>query len=316
MALRVPEALAALCAAIAASDRLVLLGDLIELRELPLREAFGTATPILRQMVEALGPGGELIYVPGNHDHELLTHDDAMSALTRVLAGAGAEVSVEYPGVWLREDVYAHHGHYLDCHTSTPAFERLAAGAMARFLGLSMATMRGERDYERVLAPIYAWMFAVAQHGDSATDGGEGDRSMRLLRRIREGGALESLALRTGVRTLVAAVSRLGLGPLIGDLSDAQLRRASLTAYGDVLEVLGMRPVHAIFGHTHRAGPLPGEDLSEWVTSSGARLVNTGCWLRERLVMESTPTSPYRAGFAVELDGDGPPRLVNLLDSV
>ena len=29
-----------------------------------------------------------------------------------------------YPGVWLRPDVYATHGHYVDLHITVPSFER------------------------------------------------------------------------------------------------------------------------------------------------------------------------------------------------
>ena len=47
---------------------------------------------------------------------------------------APARVAVAYPGVWLRDDVYAIHGHYADIHTTVPTFERLAAGAMARWV--------------------------------------------------------------------------------------------------------------------------------------------------------------------------------------
>ncbi len=54
------------------------------------------------------------------------------------------------------------HGHYLDRHTTTPAFERVAAGAMARFLKLPLSAMSETNDYERLLAPIYAWMFAIS----------------------------------------------------------------------------------------------------------------------------------------------------------
>ena len=42
---------------------------------------------------------------------------------------------VAYPGVFLRPDVYAMHGHYADRHTTVPMFERLAVGAMARVVG-------------------------------------------------------------------------------------------------------------------------------------------------------------------------------------
>ena len=48
---------------------------------------------------------------------------------------APASVRVAYPGVWVREDVYATHGHYLDCHLTVPTLERLSLGAMSRVLG-------------------------------------------------------------------------------------------------------------------------------------------------------------------------------------
>ncbi len=81
--------------------------------------------------------------------------------------------------------------------------------------------------------------------------------------------------------------------------------------------MLGLRPTYAIFGHTHRAGPLPLDDPTEWVTSSGVQLINCGCWVNETVdfLVEEPAANPYRRGFAVELDDDGPPRLVNLLES-
>ena len=50
-------------------------------------------------------------------------------------AGRARASQVAYPGVWLRDDVYAIHGHYSDLHATVPTFERLAAGAMARWVG-------------------------------------------------------------------------------------------------------------------------------------------------------------------------------------
>jgi hypothetical protein len=107
----------------------------------------------------------------------------------------------------------------------------------------------------------------------------------------------------------------MGLGPLSADLSSAELRRAGLRAFAEVLERLGVSAPYAIFGHTHRAGPLPGDDRSEWATSAGTEILNTGCWLHEPRFMGRSPyTSPYRPGFAVAVEDTGPPRLVNLLD--
>jgi hypothetical protein len=310
-----PAAVSKLATAVAGSDRLILLGDIVDLRERRYADAFAAASRVLAELTSALGPGSELVLVPGNHDHQFQARPELEAQLVTVLARDGAAVNLAYPGVWLREDVYAHHGHYLDRHTRTPAFERLAAGAMARFLKLPASEMTSADDYERVLAPIYAWMYEITQTGGGEVDASNGGTSMKLLDRIRSGNPMEVVALQAGVRAAVAAVSRAGLGPLSGDLSDAQLRRASLAAYGDVLSVLGVSPAYALFGHTHRAGPLPADDLGEWITPSGVQLMNTGSWVRELFVLEYSRENPYRAGFAVELDDTGPPRLVNLLDA-
>ncbi len=305
-------ALDALASALEPTDRLVLLGDIVELRERPIQDSLAAAAGVLPQLAACLGPGREVVYMFGNHDHQLRARPAAVAEIEGMLAGGGASVRFAYPGVWLRDDVYAHHGHYLDRHTTTPAFERLAAGAMARMIKLPASAISSWTDYERVLSPIYAWMFAIAENGDGEVDAQEGGASMRLFKRIRSGNWLETFVLEAGVRAVVAALGRLGLGPLTGDLSDAQLTRAALVAYGQVLSTLALEPRYALFGHSHRAGPLPGDDPGEWRTPSGTLLLNTGCWVNERFAL--TPSSPYRPGFAVELDDEGPPRLVNLLD--
>src|SRR6185437_2873169 len=61
----------ALLSALEGVDRLVLLGDVIELRHGPLREALAAAAPVLGEIGAALGPGREVVIVPGNHDHHL-----------------------------------------------------------------------------------------------------------------------------------------------------------------------------------------------------------------------------------------------------
>ena len=72
---------------------------------------------------------------------------------------------------------------------------------------------------------------------------------------------------------------------------------------------------HVIFGHTHRAGPLAGDDESEWRTVAGGRLHNTGNWVHDPGFLGRDPSrSPYRPGFAIRVGATGPPELVNLLD--
>ena len=167
--LRDPVAREPLLAELARTSRLVLLGDTLELRHGPAREALARARPALEAIGAALPAGAEVVLVPGNHDHALaapwldaraqrpLGHETRVkpgtaSALARQVAGwlgggAGRNVGVEiaYPGVWLRADVYAMHGHYLDPHGTVPTFERLAAGAMSRMVGAVPGARRDRR---------------------------------------------------------------------------------------------------------------------------------------------------------------------------
>jgi metallophosphoesterase superfamily enzyme len=52
--------------------RLVVAGDLLELRHAPPREILERARPFLRALGEHLGPERELLLLPGNHDHRLI----------------------------------------------------------------------------------------------------------------------------------------------------------------------------------------------------------------------------------------------------
>jgi hypothetical protein len=83
-----------------------------------------------------------------------------------------------------------------------------------------------------------------------------------------------------------------------------------------VLARLGVGARYALFGHTHRAGPLPDDPVAEWAGPDGSLLVNAGSWVREPNFVGSDPgRSPYRPGFCVMLnDGKAPPELRNLLD--
>ena len=64
---------------------------------------------------------------------QLLEPAQASPALARIAGWvAPARMRVAYPGLWVRPDVYATHGHYLDSHLTIPTLERLSVGAMAR----------------------------------------------------------------------------------------------------------------------------------------------------------------------------------------
>jgi hypothetical protein len=112
----------------------------------------------------------------------------------------------------------------------------------------------------------------------------------------------------------IAALNRAGVGPMRAEVSTPALRRAGLRGLEEAVARLGVPARHVIFGHTHRAGPLPGDDPAEWLTASGIQLVNSGCWVGEPSFLGPDPrTSPYRVGFAVWVGDDGAPELVNLL---
>jgi predicted phosphodiesterase len=361
------------------THRLVLLGDVVELRQLPVREALKAALPVLREIGQALPPDGasEVIVVSGNHDHHLVhgwmhrraSHehppplgtesavewraDEPLGAVAAALASGGASVRAAYPGVWLAPRVWATHGHYLDVHTTIPMFERLGAGAMARLLGKPAAAAGCTEDYETVLAPIYAWLHATAQHGTPArgrrsgpgsgtgpgpdpgsgsgpgpgSGSGSGPRfgsgsgegaSARVWAELRQGvhrGGWRRLGLRALLPLMIFAANRAGLGPVRAEIDGAALRRAPLRALDEVVTRLGVDADHVIYGHSHRAGPLPGDDPSEWRCSkNGVRFMNVGCWVHEPAFLGPRPAeSPYRLGFAARLTDVGPPELVNLV---
>ena len=67
-------------------------------------------------------------------------------------------------------------------------------------------------------------------------------------------------------------------------------------------EVLAPGAAHVIFGHTHRPGPLPGDEQAEWTTLSGTRLWNTGSWLYEGALITGRD-SPYLPGNVLQNRG-------------
>src|SRR5947209_17618581 len=69
--LRRSELRAPLLAEAARADRVVLLGDVLELRHGPPREALAAARGFFEELGGALR-GRELVVVAGNHDHALL----------------------------------------------------------------------------------------------------------------------------------------------------------------------------------------------------------------------------------------------------
>ncbi len=346
-----PEGRDALLGALDGIDRLVLLGDVLELRHGPRRGAMAAARPFFEALGDAFA-GREVVVLAGNHDHALVepwlarratlaapeplgieqrfAPEDASPMLAQLAEwAAGAKVSCAYPGLWVRPDVYATHGHQLDCHMRIPTMERLGIGMVARMQHRPVGTIAGPDDYEALTSPIYAWIDAMAQQARTggALNGQGTVHAWRTLggdsnwkpdsRRI----ALRNRMLAGGFPLAVAGLNRMGLGPLQSDISGPELRRAALLAMGEVATRVGVggEGGHVIFGHTHRTGPLPRDAAHEWRTPGGAQLHNCGCWTYDSYFLEGQPPSnPYWPGGAVLVDDEGPPappKLLRLISS-
>ena len=347
--LRRPELREVLWTEIEDADQVVLLGDVVELRDRVFHEALEIARPFFDELIAATG-GARLLLVPGNHDHHVLEGwferrrlaepgplelEQRIPAedgpLAEILGPAALErFELAYPGAWLRPGTYATHGHYLDRHLTIPTFERLAVAAVERALGGSREASVEEPgeaddpgsaspdDYERIQAPLYAFLFAIAQARSSSDRLGGLNPSARLWQALG-GGFGRAAKLRgwllgtVAVPGAVGVANRLGLGPVRSDLSPGAITRAGLVAIGEVVRRLGIDADHVLFGHTHRRGPLRGE--RGWRLEDGTRLWNTGNWVYAAGFVGRVPgESPYWPGTVVVLEGDRQPEPRHLLD--
>jgi predicted phosphodiesterase len=347
--LRRPDLRETLWAELQGADEVVLLGDVIELRDRPLSEALDLARPFFDELLSVIGAGRVLI-VPGNHDHHLLEEwlerrrlDGAppLGLEQRIAPQSGPvadlfrgrdleRVELAYPGAWLRSGVYATHGHYLDRHLTVPSFERLAVAAVERVLGGSREESAEEPlassepdsavpdDYERAQAPVYAFLFALAQAGTTGERLGGANPSARLWQAL--GGGYGRAARFRGwllgtvaVPGAVGVANRMGLGPVRSDLSPGAVTRASLAAIGEVARALGIDADHLVFGHTHRRGPIRAE--TGWRLEDGTRLWNTGSWVyAPGLLGPTAAESPYWPGTVAVIEDERQPELRHLLD--
>ena len=205
----------------------MLLGDVLELRHGPPRDALQAAEPFFRELGDALA-GRELVLVAGNHDHALVepwlaeraqraardagprNAPRARTRVGRIRRGwhewaAGAQVVVAYPGLRVREDVYATHGHYLDLHMTVPTIERLGMGVMGRLTGLAQHELASVEDYEAVAGPVYAWRDSVARSRPTS-EALSGITTVKAWRAL--GGHSAGPACRRSARSPFAPVSR------------------------------------------------------------------------------------------------------------
>ena len=314
--LRRPAALEALLDSLAGVDRLVLLGDVVELLEGRPASAMEVAEPVLRAIGGRLDRGTEVIVVPGNHDGDLVgpwlrtngvspaldasIPHDATPVLASLTTWLGpAEVRVRYPGVWLSNRVWATHGHYLDRHLLPETAFGIARGLLGRL------PRDGARpaDYERAGGPSLTHLEARLSRWLPRPLAGLVDDLAELLRAA------------TMPRPPRALLTR-RMSPLTVSVLGAQMRRASIPALARVAHRLGVDADWVVFGHVHRCGPLAGDDAQDWIGPGGRpRIVNSGSWVYEPLLVHhATPPHPYWPGGAVLLEDGGDPRPTGLLD--
>ena len=258
------------------------------------------------------GPDGELVVSAGNHDHGL------------VAGWIDARLQTEPPGFLgleqrdraarrparspraLAERARARarcgsptracgcattstriHGHYSDLHTTVPTFERLAAGAMARWVvHAARATARRPTTTRPSLAPLYAWMHALTQRSEHAAcsarararrraPGSRWPASARRRRPLRAARARRRLRGRGRGASTRPASAR--------STATSRRRRCAAAACAGMREVLRAarrsRRRYVIWGHSHRSGPWPRDDPRSGRTPAGTRLLNTGSWV-------------------------------------
>jgi hypothetical protein len=334
--LRDPEIRAVLYAELRDAERVVLLGDAVELRERPVGAALEHALPFFTELGATLGEV-EVVLVPGNHDNHLaeplldrLSIDDEPLPLdagedptpgpTATIAAAlsPARLRIAYPGIWLRDDVYATHGNYMDLHLRLPRVECVLLAAVRRVAG-PLPDPATPTDYERLVRPLYGLAYGAAQamprrlrHGElgpseAAWELIAGDRPDRTRTR-----RLKARAARAGFPLAVAGVNRLLRAEFESEISGESIFRSGVDGAAEMACRLGVDGGHVITGHTHRGGPRPGE--APWRLPGGGELHNTGNWVFSTpLHNPGTPPNSYWPGTVTWVEDSGPPRRVELL---
>jgi UDP-2,3-diacylglucosamine pyrophosphatase LpxH len=289
-----PRPLAALLDALDAHDRLVLLGDTVELQETHGSQSLATAELVLRRIGERLGEHKQVLLLPGNHDHwlvrdwsarmgtglarENLVPPDASPQLRRLVSAlSDTNVEIHYPGVWLDERTWATHGHYLNHYlhpVSSVGVHRPAPTASAR--PASFEYVASHRTGEPHLSEGLLPERAIDRHLPS------------------------------------------WLAPLTSALLDRQMRRHALPAMLAVISALGVDADQVIFGHVHRRGPRARDDQRRWAGPGGRpRLLNTGSWRYEPVIVRRLDgRAPYWPGGAVSIGADGQAHSIGLLENL
>jgi hypothetical protein len=318
------------------ADRVVLLGDVVELREQSVGRALAAARPFFEELGAALA-GREVTIVPGNHDHRfaeplldelamsgsplgLEHHADPCPGPTEALADylGSARLRLAYPGIWLREDAYATHGHYMDPHLNLPRAECIATAIVSRVTG-PLPSPATPADYERVLRPIYGLAYAAAQNrrpravGTQARSAEIAWETLSGIEKERPAGRrLAVAAARAAFPAAIDALNRLLHSNFEADISAAAIFGGGVEAAAELAARLRVDDAHVITGHSHRGGPTEAE--ARWELPGGGSLHNTGSWVFSSVFHHpGKPPNSYWPGTVTWLEDEEPPRRVQLL---
>ena len=152
---RDPSVRARLVEAVSGADHVVLLGDVLEMRERRVADLLEIARPLFDELGEVTAgqaadrrarqprsrPRGALARPPaprrrragGRGRVDGRAGDGLLGRLAARMPHT--HMSVAYPGLRVRPDVYVTHGHYLDVPLTVPRIESVAASVVARLAG-------------------------------------------------------------------------------------------------------------------------------------------------------------------------------------
>jgi 3',5'-cyclic AMP phosphodiesterase CpdA len=309
-----PAALERIEPELAWADELVINGDLLELVFTSLEEAVGAARPFLALANRHVG---RVHYIPGNHDHHLVSLAGDERRFAEVLGAPApalfavepaerllrslcpdAEIVCAYPICEL-DGMRITHGHYVAPHIGSSEWrlmDRLAwrlTGESSRPDRLTVA------DYEGLVSPLYELMYEIANLPS-------GKRAQQQFERWLSGIAAIARAPQRASRRLSGFAHALAARRDGRELEPTGAPAAEvLEAMQAVCHNLDVAPGTVVFGHTHL--PLDGV-----ATPDGAyRLYNSGAWVWDRRLRETAaycdsawPGTVLRAtGGALELRG-------------
>ena len=322
---------------VAGADRLVLLGDVLELREKPLPATLEAARPFFEEVGAAMA-GRRVVLVPGNHDHRLA------EPLLEELALGGRPLGLEHhaPPAAGGGDDRSPAG-----SARRRARPRLPGGLAARrrlrdprpLHGLPhepappRVHRRGDRDAAlrpgpdpatpvrlragpaaglRLLllgSPSPSW--PSGRPGPPSAPGGRSQAG--AARAAGSGEPCEAPRSGPACRRRCGASTACCIPTSTPTLTAEAIAASGVDAATELAERLGVGGGHLITGHTHRGGP--GENDGEWALRGGGSLHNTGSWIfASAFHHPGTPPGPYWPGTVTWVEDDQPPRRVRLLD--